>query len=133
MSWLCVALRRIFWMTLILIQFLNILHQEMLGDSFLKRTKALYFLFEVIIIVIVSFLLHYCYISIELYMYCIVILLFVPYTVVLTPKVSSMGPSLVSRPGALKIIEPALQPGVQKRHYLMETINPRRQNQQEEL
>ena len=118
MAWLCVALRRIFWMTLILIQFLNILHQEMPGDSFLKRTKALYFLFEVIILVIVSFLLHYCYISIELYMYCKVILLFIPYTVILTPKFSSTVPSLHSRPGALKTIYragPALLLAVEER------------------
>ena len=31
------------WMTLILIQFLKFLHQEMPEDSFLQRTEALYF------------------------------------------------------------------------------------------
>ena len=32
------------WMTLILIQFLKILHQEMPEDGFLQRTEALYFI-----------------------------------------------------------------------------------------
>ena len=43
MAWLCVALRMIFWMTLILIELLKILHQEMPEGSFLQGTKALYF------------------------------------------------------------------------------------------
>ena len=68
MAWLYVALRIIFWMTLIFIQFLKILHQEMHKDDFLQKTEALYFLFEVIIIVInivtlLLYLMSYTYIA----------------------------------------------------------------------
>ena len=41
-------------------------------------------------------------------MYCKVILLFVLCTIILTLKISSTGPYLLSRLGVFKIIEPAL-------------------------
>ena len=43
MTWLCVALRRIFWMILILIQILKILYQEIREGGFLQDIEALYF------------------------------------------------------------------------------------------
>jgi len=46
---------------------LKILHQEMPEVSFLQGTEALYFLFEVIIIVIVSFFCYTIVIFYELY------------------------------------------------------------------
>jgi hypothetical protein len=53
MAWLRATLRRMFWIILIPIMFLKILHQEMAEDGFSKDIEAL--LFEVIIIVILPF------------------------------------------------------------------------------
>jgi len=49
MTWLCVALRRIFGYVF------QDLHKEMLKDGFIKSTEATIVLFEVTIIVILSF------------------------------------------------------------------------------